>query len=206
MVRIGCTGAIGAGKSTVAAMLSARGAHIVDADVLARRAVAPGTAGLVAVAARFGDGVLRAGGELDRAALAAIVFADPVARRDLESIVHPAVQEAIDAELATLDDDRVAVLDVALLVETDGRSCYGLDGVLVVDAPEELCIERLVEGRGMSEGDARARLAAQIDRGERLRAADFVIINLGTLEELEEMVDRAWAWIVAVAAERRADS
>ncbi len=204
MIAIGCTGAIGAGKSTVAAMLAAHGAHVIDADRLSRAAVAPGSAGLLAVVDRFGPAVVAPDGSLDRPALAALVFADPEARRALEAIIHPAVRAAIEGELAGLDAAAIAVLDVALLVETGGRERYELDGLLVVDAPEELCVERLVEHRGMSEREAWARLGAQADRGERLRGADFVIINLGSLDELAEMVERAWAWIASLASEQGA--
>lgn len=201
MVRIGCTGPIGAGKSTVAAMLAAHGAQLIDADVLARAAIAVGTRGYDDVVARFGTDVVRADGSLDRQAIAAVVFADEAARRDLEAIVHPSVSWSISRELAETKAE-VVVLDVALLVETDGRDRYELDGVLVVDAPEDLCVARLVEHRGMDESAARARFAAQIDRVERLRAADFVILNLGTLDELAEMTERAWSWIGALADER----
>ena len=201
MVRVGCTGAIGSGKSTVAAMLAARGAKVIDADVLARAAVLPGTPGHAAVAARFGPAVLRPDGSLDRGALAGVVFSDAAARRDLESIIHPEVAAAISRELERAPQDAVVVLDVALLVETGGRERYALDGVLVVDAPPELCVARLVEHRSMSAEDARARMSAQAPREERLRGADFIIMNLGSLDELEAMVGEAWAWITRLREE-----
>jgi dephospho-CoA kinase len=200
VVRIGCTGAIGSGKSTVAAMLAAHGAVVIDADLLAREAISPRGPGYEAVVERFGTGVVLGDGSLDRGALAEVVFADAAARRDLEAIVHPVVAEGIAAQLARPElKDATVVLDVALLVETGGRRGYGLDGVLVVDAPEELCVARLVEHRSMSEAAARARLAAQLPRAQRLRAADFIIMNLGSLDELEAMVGEAWSWITALA-------
>lgn len=201
MIAIGCTGGIGAGKSTVAAMLAARGATVIDADALARAALAPDGPGYGPTLTRFGPSVVGEDGTFDRAALARIVFHDDAARRDLEAIVHPIVAEAMLAELARRRAaDGVIVLDVSLLVETDGRARYGLDGVLVVDAPEDIALERLVAWRGLTEVDARARIAAQMDRFARLRAADFVILNVGTLDELEVMADNAWRWIAQLHA------
>jgi dephospho-CoA kinase len=181
-------------------MLAARGAHVIDADVLARLALRRGGPGYSKVRESFGVDVIARDGNLDREALARLVFSDESARRRLEAIVHPSVEASIRAELALLGEGAgVAVLDVALLVETDGRRRYQLDGVLVVDSPEELCVERLVAHRSMTEAAARARLGAQIAREERLRAADFIIMNLASLEELEEMVARAWTWIESLA-------
>jgi dephospho-CoA kinase len=137
-----------------------------------------------------------------RRAIGRVVFADAAARRDLEEIVHPAVEAGALAELAVAEPESgIVVFDVALLVETDGRRRYALDGVLVVDAPEELCIERLVERRSMTPEDAAARLSAQVPRAERLRAADFIICNLGSLDELEAMVDEAWRWMTRLRDE-----
>jgi dephospho-CoA kinase len=201
LLTIGCTGGIGAGKSTVSALLARDGAVVIDADEIARRATTAGGAAVEPVLARFGAPVTAPDGSIDRAALAAIVFHDPAARRDLEAIVHPLVAAEIARRRDALPHDAVAVLDVALLVETGGRARYGLDGLLVVDAPEDLCIERLVTGRKMDPRDARARIDAQATRTERLRAADFIILNLGTLEELAAMVDRAWEWIERLAEE-----
>lgn len=199
MLAIGCTGGIGAGKSTVAGLLAERGAVVLDADRLARDALATGTVEFGRVLERFGP-LLLPDGSLDRRALATVVFSDPSARRDLETIVHPAVEAGLIASLAEhSSSDRVVVLDVALLLERDGRERYGLDGVIVVDAPTELCVERLVAFRNLDEQDATARIAAQMDRFERLGKADFVILNIGTATELALMVDQAWSWIETLA-------
>lgn len=203
MITIGLTGGIGSGKSTVGAMLAARGAVVVDADLLAREAVEPGTSGYRQVVEHFGPDVVGEGGGLDRARLAAVVFADSGALADLNAIVHPEVGRLMlerIAERAATDD--VVVLDVPLLVEGGGRERFGVAGVLVVDAPVELAVERLVRDRGMSRQDAERRVAAQVGREARLAAADFVILNVGTLEELEEMVSRAWDWMKGLRALR----
>jgi dephospho-CoA kinase len=193
MVVVGLTGGIGSGKSTIAALLAARGAVVVDADLLAREAVAPGTAGLADVVARFGPAVLAPDGTLNRQALADLVFADPAALADLNAIVHPVVRAAIADRLAALDGGPapLVVLEIPLLVES-GRS-YGASAVIVVDCPEDVAVRRLVEGRGMDEADARRRMAAQASRADRLAAADLVIDNSGSRDELEREVDRAWA-------------
>lgn len=188
---MGLTGGIGSGKSTVAAMLAERGAVVVDADALAREAVAPGSPGLAQVVDRFGPGVLAPDGSLDRAAVAAVVFADPVALADLNAIVHPPVRAAIAERVAALDGEGgVIVLAIPLLVES-GRT-YGTETVVVVDCPEEVALRRLVDGRGMDEADARRRMAAQVSRAERLAAADVVIDNSGSLDDLRQAVDRVW--------------
>ena len=195
MVAIGCTGGTGSGKSTVAALLERRGARIVDADAISHAVIAPGTPGSSAVVERFGAGILDPDGSIDRRALAALVFADQAALRDLEAIVHPLVSVALRQELATSAPDDVVVCVLPLLAETDARMRYGLDGVLVVDAPEDLALERLVHDRQMDEADARSRIAAQADRFARIAVADYVILNVGTLEELDEMAEGAWRWI-----------
>lgn len=202
MLAIGCTGGIGAGKSSVASRLASRGALVVDADVLAREALGLGTDGLAAVVSKFGEGVLTSDGSLDRAGMAELVFVDHKARADLESIVHPYVEAAIRDALTTYaGGPEVLVVDVALLAEHDGRSKYGLDGVLVVDADEATCIERLVQGRGMDAEQAQLRMKAQMDRFERLGFADFVLMNIGSLAELDAMVDEAWSWILRLRDE-----
>ena len=182
----------------MASLLARRGAVIVDADALARQAVAPGTPGLSEVVGRFGAAVVGGGGELDRAALAAMVFGDAAALADLNAIVHPWVRAAIAERLAALDGgtfDGVVVLEIPLLVES-GRS-YGASKVIVVDCPEEVAVRRLVEERGMDEGDARRRMAAQVSRTERLAAADVVVDNSGSRAALERRVDEVWAGLVA---------
>jgi dephospho-CoA kinase len=193
MLVVGLTGGIGSGKSTVAELLRARGATVIDADLLAREVVAPGTPGFRAVVARFGPGVVDPDGGLDRRALAGIVFADPGALADLNAIVHPAVRARIDdrlRELRTTAEAGVVVLEIPLLVES-GRS-YGAAAVIVVDCPEDVALRRLVVERGMDEGDARRRMAAQLSRADRLAAADIVIDNSGSPAELAAEVDRVW--------------
>jgi dephospho-CoA kinase len=193
MKLVGLTGGIGAGKSSVSARLAARGAVIVDADAIVREVQAAGTPVFEAIVERFGPGVVGPDGELDRPALAAIVFGDPEALQELNGLVHPAVGvevlRRVDEQRGT---DRVVVLDVPLLVES-GR--YQAAGVIVVDLDHDLAVERLVRDRGMTEDEARARMARQVSREERLAKADFVIDNAGTPEALDEAVDRAWAWI-----------
>ena len=193
MKLVGLTGGIGAGKSTVSARLAARGAVIVDADALVRELQASGTPVFDAIVERFGPGVVGPDGELDRPALAAIVFGDPDALKDLNGLVHPAVGAEVLRRVAEQQGtDRVVVLDVPLLVES-GR--YLASGVIVVDVDPDLAVERLVRDRGMTEEDARARMARQVSREERRAKADLVIDNSGPPEALDEAVDRAWAWI-----------
>ncbi len=176
-------------------MLVERGAVLIDADVLAREVVEPGREAFGKVRERFGEGVIAADGSLDRAALAEIVFEDAAARADLNAIVHPEVGREMFERLALeAVSDHVVILDVPLLAE-GGRDRYPVAGVLVVDCPVGLAIERLVTQREMSRTDAERRAAAQISREERLRVADFIIMNMGSLEELADMVGRAWEWI-----------
>lgn len=192
---MGLTGGIGSGKSTVAAMLAERGAVVVDADRLAREAVAPGTPALRAVVDRFGPAVVAGDGSLDRQALAGVVFDDAGALADLNAIVHPPVRAAIAERLAELAaTDAVVVLEIPLLVES-GRS-YGESTIIVVDCPEEVAVRRLVEDRGMDEADARRRMAAQVPRAQRLAAADVVIDNAGSLDDLRRQVEAVWAGLV----------
>jgi dephospho-CoA kinase len=189
VLRIGLTGGIGSGKSTVSELLAARGAVVVDADRIAREVVEPGTPGLGAVVEAFGDRVLTPAGALDRPAVAAIVFADADARRRLDGIIHPLVRQRA-AELArAAPEDAVVVHDVPLLVETGQAASY--DVVLVVEAALETRLARLVE-RGLPETDARARIAAQATDEERRAVADVVLDNSGTREELAAQVDRFW--------------
>jgi dephospho-CoA kinase len=196
VLSIGLTGGIGSGKSTVSALLAARGAVVVDADRIAREVVEPGTPGLAAVVEAFGAGVLGPDGALDRPALAAVVFADPAARARLDAIVHPLVR-ARAAELAAgAPADAVVVHDVPLLVETGRWEPYDL--VLVVEADPETRVARLVR-RGLTADDARARMAAQATDEQRREVADAVLDNSGTQDELAAQVDRFWAERVAPA-------
>ncbi|MDQ1513001.1 MAG: dephospho-CoA kinase [Microbacteriaceae bacterium] len=189
MLRIGLTGGIGSGKSTVSRLLAERGAVIVDADRIAREVVASGTPGLAAVVEAFGGDVLTPAGELDRPALAAVVFADADARRRLDGIVHPLVrQRAAEVERAAAKG-AVVVHDVPLLVETGQAAAYDL--VLVVEADEGARVTRLIE-RGLSGDDARARIAAQASDDQRRAVADVVLDNRGTRDDLESQVDRFW--------------
>lgn len=191
MLLIGLTGGIGSGKSTVGRLLGERGAVVLDADDLARRAIEPGTPGMVKVLDRLGATVTGPDGGLDRDALAAIVFDDPEARRALEAIVHPEVArrfaEAVAVHRGT---DAIVVYLLPLLVENGLESAFDL--VVTVSAPEETRIARLMAGRGLTEGDVRRRLAVQATDLERERVAGVVIDNGGGLEDLERQVEVLW--------------
>lgn len=190
MLTVGLTGGIGAGKSEVARLLAARGAILVDSDLIAREVVAPGTEGLAAVAAEFGPEVLAEDGSLDRPKLGAIVFADEDRRRALNAIVHPLVG-ARSAELQrAAGPDDIVLHDVPLLTENGLAPYY--DMVVVVDADPAVRLDRLVRLRGMTEDEARKRMAAQAGREERLAIADVVIVNDGPLDALEERVQEVW--------------
>jgi dephospho-CoA kinase len=196
VLRIGLTGGIGSGKSTVAALLAERGARVVDADRLAREVVAPGTPGLAAVVDAFGDGVLSADGSLDRPALAAVVFGDPAARATLDGIVHPLVRARAAELVAAAPADAVVVQDVPLLVETGQAGSYDL--VLVVEADPDTRVHRLV-GRGLTAEDARARMSSQASDEERRAVADVVLRNDGDRAALAAQVERFWVERVAPA-------
>jgi len=194
MPLVALTGGIASGKSTVASQLAERGAVIVDADAIVREVQAPGSVVLEAIAAEFGAGVIRADGSLDRAALGAVVFADPVRRHALNQIVHPAVVRESQARFAAAfaaDPHAVVVYDVPLLAE--GRGSAEWDLVVVAHAPAEQRVRRLVELRGMTEEDARARVAAQASDDERLALADVVIDTSGTLDDTHRQVDELWS-------------
>jgi dephospho-CoA kinase len=185
-MRVGLTGGVASGKSTVSAILEELGAVVVDADVLAREVVAKGTDGLAEVVAAFGPEVLTAEGELDRPAVGALVFADPGRRRELEAIIHPRVR-ARGAELeAAAPAGALVVHDIPLLAETGQAAAF--DAVIVVDVPPEVQVDRMVAQRGMSEADAQARIAAQADRATRLAVATHVIENTGSIEDLRRRV------------------
>ncbi|MFJ9897881.1 dephospho-CoA kinase [Streptomyces sp. NPDC091280] len=194
MLKVGLTGGIGAGKSEVSRLLVGYGAVLIDADRIAREVVAPGTPGLTAVVEAFGEGVLGADGGLDRPKLGTIVFADPERLAVLNSIVHPLVgrrSRELETEAA---DDAVVIHDVPLLAENALAALYDL--VIVVDASPETQLDRLVRLRGMTEEDARARMAAQATREKRLAIADIVIDNDVPLEALERRVQDVWAELV----------
>jgi dephospho-CoA kinase len=192
MLWVGLSGGIGSGKSTVSARLAELGAVIVDADRVAREVVEPDTPALRAIADRFGAHLLTADGALDRAALGAVVFgdADASARRDLEAITHPRIAERTRELVAAAPRDAVVVHDIPLLVELDRAADYAL--TVIVDVPAEVRLRRLVEQRGMEEEAARARVAAQATDRQRRAAADVLLPNSGTVEELRARVDRLW--------------
>ena len=196
-VMVGLTGGIGAGKSTAAKLLAERGALILDADVAAREVVAPGTDGLAAVVAEFGSTVLDPEGALDRAALAAVIFADQDRRAALNAIVHPRVREWMAERVVAAPEGTVVVQDIPLLVESGLAGLFEL--VVVVDAADAVRIARLVRDRGMTEQEASARIAAQAPREQRLAAADVVLNNDGTAEELADQVAELWNRIGALA-------
>lgn len=189
---LGLTGGIGAGKSTVAALLAAHGAVVIDTDEVARAVVEPGGAAYDGVVRRFGPSVLEPDGRIARSRLAEIAFADSEARADLNALVHPAVETVVRERLAGLEaPGRVVVLEVPLLVEAGWDRL--VDKVIVVDCPEDVAARRLVEARGMDEGDVRRRIAAQVGREDRLAAADLVVTNDGGIDDLRTQVAGLWA-------------
>ncbi|MEV6532708.1 dephospho-CoA kinase [Streptomyces sp. NPDC051639] len=200
MLKVGLTGGIGAGKSEVSRLLVEHGAVLVDADRIAREVVEPGTPGLAAVVEAFGTEVLAPDGSLDRPGLGSIVFADPGNLAVLNSIVHPLVGARSRALESAAAPDSVVVHDVPLLAENSLAALYDL--VIVVDAAPGTQLDRLVRLRGMTEGDARARMAAQATREQRLAIADVVIDNDVPLEQLERRVGEVWADLVRRAHAR----
>jgi dephospho-CoA kinase len=197
MLLVGLTGGIGAGKSTVSLGLAERGAVVVDADAIVRELQQPGTQVFKEMEERFGPGILDAFGQLDRAAVADLVFTDATALADLGAIVHPRVHEEIARKIEEQSStDSVVILDVPLLVESGWED---LRGTIVVDLDPEVAIARLIEFRGFSELDARNRIAKQASRSERLARADFVIDNHGKPHELEDKIALAWQWIQSLA-------
>jgi dephospho-CoA kinase len=189
-MRIGVTGGIGSGKSTVASLLSERGAIVVDADVIARRIVEPGSPVLANLVEEFGAGILDPEGRLNRAELARIAFADERSTRHLNDITHPAIREQAEIDLQAAEEQGIAVYEMPLLIETGQRSLVDL--VVVVDVPEDVQIDRAVNLRGLPKDDVIRRMAAQVSRADRLDAADIVIPNVGTREELVAEVDALW--------------
>ncbi len=194
-MRVGLTGGVASGKSTVAAMLAGLGAVVIDADAIAHEVVAKGTPGLDAVVAEFGAGLLTDDGELDRPAMGRLVFGDDAARRRLEGIVHPLVFERYAELEAAAPDDALVVHDIPLLAES-GRGAE-FDAVLVVDVPREVQVERMLRDRGWSLEDAESRIAAQATRDQRLAVATHVIDNTGTLEDLRARVAEVHAELTA---------
>jgi dephospho-CoA kinase len=214
MLRVGLTGGIGSGKSTVAAMLEGRGALVVDADEIAREVVAPGAPAYEAVVARFGPAILAHDGRIDRPALARVAFADPEALADLNAITHPVIGAVLFERMTSLDGDGIGggaghggvagrsgvAVAVIPLLGPGYVEVLGLRAVVVVDCPTEVAIRRLVEGRGMAEADARARVAAQPSREERLALADYVVENSSSVQDLVARVEALWAWLYALRA------
>ena len=201
MLKVGLTGGIGAGKSEVSRLLVDHGAVLIDADRIAREVVAPGTPGLAAVVAAFGEDVLAEDGGLDRPKLGSIVFSDPDRLAVLNSIVHPLVGARSRELESAAAEDAVVVHDVPLLAENALAPLYDL--VVVVDASPETQLDRLVRLRGMSDQDARARMAAQATREKRLEIADVVIDNDVPLEELRRRVQEVWGDLVRRARASR---
>jgi len=196
VILVGLTGGIGSGKSTVSALLAARGAVIVDADAIVHEIQQPGSPVLAQLAERFGADVLTPDGALDRPAMAAKVFHDPDALAALNAIVHPAVGREMNRRvLEHRHSERVVVLDIPLLTE---RPRPGLQGIIVVDVPVETQVQRLVAFRGFDEADARARIARQASREDRLATASVVVDNSGPPEALEGQVESVWQWLAAL--------
>jgi len=192
MILIGLTGGIGSGKSTVSSLLAERGAVIIDADAIARELQAPGAPLLSVLAESFGDNIIDSAGALDRAALAAIVFADADALKNLNKIIHPAIAAEMDRRMKEQrNTNNVVVLDIPLLAENPRK---GLCGVIVVDVPVDLAVQRLVHFRNMDEADARARIAKQATREDRIKIADRVVDNSGDMNSLAVQVDEVWSW------------
>ncbi len=189
-MRVGLTGGVASGKSSVSGILRELGAVVIDADQLAREVVAKGTPGLERVVEAFGPDVLTADGDLDRPRVGAIVFADEDQRRVLESIVHPLVFERIVALEEAASEDDVVVHDIPLLAESGRADTF--DAVIVVDAPTDVQIERMVRDRGWTREEAEARIAAQASREDRRAIATYAIDNTGTLEDLEARVREVW--------------
>lgn len=195
MIRIGLTGGIGSGKSTVARIFESRGAVVIDADAIAREIVEPGEPALAALVTEFGPRILREDGTLNRGELASMAFTDQAATARLNAIMHPLIRAESERRLAEAQTEGTpaVVYDMPLLVETGQRDL--VDVVVVVDVPEQLQVERAVGSRGLDEDDVRRRIDVQASRPERLAVADFVIDNSGTIEHTRAQVDAAWVSI-----------
>lgn len=199
VLRVGLTGGIAAGKTVVGRMLTDRGALLIDYDQLSREVVEPGTPAWAAIIDRFGAHLLRPDGTLDRAALGEVVFADEIARAELNAIVHPAVRRTGTAREAAAPSGSVVIHDIPLLAETADPRVF--DWILVIDVPESVQLARLMRRNGLSLDEALARLASQATRSQRLAIADVVIDNSGSLADTETQVDAIWAQLQAQAAD-----
>jgi dephospho-CoA kinase len=200
MLLVALTGGIGAGKSSVSAGLASRGAEIVDADAIVRQLQAPGAPVFVAMVDRWGSKIVADDGDLDRQAVADIVFNDRQELDALNGMVHPAVHAEMVRQVeqhraAPGAEERIVILDIPLLLGREDAANRGADGVIVVDCPIELAVQRLMAYRGFTREDAEARVANQIDREQRLTWADFVVDNSGDLTHLEAEIDRCWSWL-----------
>lgn len=199
MLLVALTGGIGTGKSSVASALVQRGAALVDADAVVKELQAPGEAVYVAMVERWGEPIVAADGQLDRQAIANIVFNDKDELTELNAIVHPAVRKEMERQVDSYrDSNQVVILDIPLLGEGDAEK-RGAAAVIVVDCPPEFAIERLIEHRGFDRADAQARIAAQATREERLALADFVVDNSGDQVQLDAEVSRCWNWLQSMA-------
>jgi dephospho-CoA kinase len=192
LLLVGLTGGIGAGKSTVAELLAARGAVVIDADQVARAVVEPGQPALKKLVERFGEGILDSDGRLERGGLAKLVFGDDEARRDLEAITHPAINDEFSRRVVDAPTDAIVVLDVPLLAESEQARKRPYKTVIVVEAPREARLARL-EARGVDRADAEARMAAQADDDERRKLATYVVDNAGDRAALERQIDEIWS-------------
>lgn len=192
---VGLTGGIGSGKSAVSARLAQFGACIIDTDLIAREVVGLGTIGLDSVIKRFGNTMLAGNGSLDRAMLASIVFKDPFALRDLNSMLHPLIEAEVlrQIEVCLENDAPLVVVVVPLLFDTGAKERYGISKVIVVDLPLDLAVQRVAGSRKMSEEEVWSRIASQISREERILLADFVIDNSLNISALDEQVKRVWS-------------
>ncbi|MEO3812842.1 dephospho-CoA kinase [Sphaerisporangium sp. B11E5] len=195
MLKVGLTGGIGSGKSEVSRRLGALGAVVIDADKIAREVVEPGTGGLAEIVETFGSGVLRPDGTLDREKLGRVVFSDSGQLARLNAIVHPRVGERVAELQRQAPEDAIVVYDVPLLAENGLAPMY--DVVIVVDAPDDVRLSRLTTRRGMSEDDALARIKAQATREDRLKVADIVIPNDGSLDDLDARAREVWQDLMA---------
>ena len=194
MFLVGLTGGIGSGKSTVAAGLSERGAAVVDADAISRQIMEPGGEAYGPVVDHFGPSIVGPDGRIDRPAVAALVFNNPDALKELNDLTHPVIGRVMAERMAEAASSRIVVLDIPLLsIATKDRFSFG--AIVVVDISEDLAVQRLVAYRGFTEEDARARIAAQMSRAERRALADLVIDNRGDRAALDREVERAWVWL-----------